>query len=778
MDATEIDIREVARQLIARGIMPVPVPPRSKRPVRTEWQRLRMASEQVPDCFAPGDNIGVLLGEPSGWLVDVDLDCDEAVELADQFLPSTPVVTGRSSRPRTHRWYICRGAATKKHCFPGTRDAIVELRSTGHQTLVGPSVHPDDGHVYGMLEGDPAVVDAADLAARVAALAAEVGARRSPNRHVATPPGPTTPAPRPDVADSRASEAVRRRATAYLDRMEPAVSGQGGHDRTYAAATAMVHGFCLDPDEAFNLLRDRYNQRCEPPWSEKELAHKVDDAATKPHERPRGWLRDAGLASDVSASRLGGARSRDGTEAIRACDRPCTDLGNAERLVDKFGQDVRYCPQMGRWLVWDGTRWRDDDQGRPRHLAGLVARSILDEARVCNDDGRRRELAEWAVKSESRPHIDAAVSLASAQPVILVRPDELDAAPWLLNVRNGTVDLQKGLLHPHRREDLLTKMVPVDFVPGTACPRFQAFLDRVFAGDSGLIEFVLRTLGMCLTGSITEQSLPIFHGVGANGKSVLVDTVMFAMGDYACLAPPHLLTVSGHREHATEIADLAGRRLVVASETEEGEVLRLQLIKRLTGDAVLKGRFMRQDYFSFPRTHKLIMVTNNRPRVNEDSEAAWRRLRLVPFSVVIPAAERDPCLLEKLKGEAGGILALMVAACLRWQQDGLGEPTAVKAATAEYRSAEDAVGRFIEERCEADFLAEDSSRFTPWKEIREAYVQWAEDAGEPELSDHALGASLARRNLPTVTRRLGKGPTKGRAGIELLRTSKRAGCRG
>ena len=265
-----------------RGWYCVPLRPRSKSPARRDWTNLRLA----PEVFPENANIGIILGEPSGWLVDVDLDCEEAIELADQYLPPTVAITGRPSSPKSHRWYIASGVTTEKHTDPRDGSMIVELRSTGAQTVVGPSIHPS-GEIYEILEGQPATVPAPMLAACVKALADAVIVRRGGS---VAGNSPTVPAVRPTDATD-----VETRAIAYLAAMPPAVSGSGGHSQTYAAATALVHGFGITADRALAILTAEYNPRCNPPWSEKELRHKVNQAATKPHDRPFGWLRDESL---------------------------------------------------------------------------------------------------------------------------------------------------------------------------------------------------------------------------------------------------------------------------------------------------------------------------------------------------------------------------------------------------------------------------------------------------------------------------------------------------
>lgn len=300
MADTPPNLLETARAYLRRGYMPVPVPAGVKGPRLKGWQRLRLTESELPAHFGNGGNIGLLLGEPSGGLIDVDLDCDEARALAPQYLPETPSKSGRRSAPNSHWWYIVDGAiAPKQYRDPQTNRMIVELRGTGQQTLVGPSIHVS-GEAYDMLDGEPAGVDAATLASAVAALAESILRARhgdAPNGgHRGPTVGPLVATPAPPA------DAVERRAAAYLDAMPPAISGQGGHNATYAAATALVHGFELAPNAALRLLLERYNPRCKPPWSEKELRHKVENAAEKPHDRPRGWLLESGAAADIDLS--------------------------------------------------------------------------------------------------------------------------------------------------------------------------------------------------------------------------------------------------------------------------------------------------------------------------------------------------------------------------------------------------------------------------------------------------------------------------------------------
>ncbi|MCA9091241.1 MAG: bifunctional DNA primase/polymerase [Planctomycetaceae bacterium] len=288
---------EAAREYVRRGWCVVPIPFKQKKAVIKGWEQLRLTEADLPQYFDQPANIGIILGEPSGWLVDVDLDCPEAIDLAEQYLPPTGAKSGRPGAVDSHWWYYAPATVTEKHTDPVSHKMIVELRATGLQTVVGPSIHPDDGSEYEILRGEPATVPAPMLAACVAALAKAVIERRHGN----TDPVAASGNGRTDVVARTGSHSdritrhlsstdVERRALAYLDKLPPAISGQGGHATTYTAATVLVHGFEIDPEQALGILLDHYNPRCEPPWTEKELRHKVEDAARKPHDQPRGWL--------------------------------------------------------------------------------------------------------------------------------------------------------------------------------------------------------------------------------------------------------------------------------------------------------------------------------------------------------------------------------------------------------------------------------------------------------------------------------------------------------
>ena len=402
-----------------------------------------------------------------------------------------------------------------------------------------------------------------------------------------------------------------------------------------------------------------------------------------------------------------------------------TDLGNAERFAEQHGENLQFCGPLGKWFYWSGKQWEEDRSGVVQRLAKKTVRSMYVEAGRIEDDKAREVLIRHAGKSESRERIRAMIELAKSESGIPILPEEFDSDRWLFNCQNGTVDLRSGRLLPHDRDHLLTKRAPVEYDSNAEATLWQDFLQTIMDGNGQLIGYLQRLAGVFLTGDISEQILPIFWGVGANGKSVFLDTMLGIMGQYACPAPDSLITTQRHEEHPTEIAGLRGKRLVIASETEQGKRLRVNLVKKLTGDKFLTGRFMRQDYFTFERTHTTVLVTNNKPVVRETDKAIWRRIRLVPFTITIPEQEQDKQLVEKLRAEWPGILRWAVVGCVAWQRDGLGEPPDVAEATDSYRREQDPLTEFLADRCVLSASAK-VSRSSLWV----AYQEWTKDTGE------------------------------------------------
>jgi putative DNA primase/helicase len=418
-----------------------------------------------------------------------------------------------------------------------------------------------------------------------------------------------------------------------------------------------------------------------------------------------------------------------------------TDQGNAERFVDDHGADVCYCHQSRTWHVFDGQRWKADDSGEVVRRTKRTARGIFIEAANAPDDGAAKALGAWAKQSLSEARIRATMELAKSEAEIAVTSDQLDTDPWLLNVANGTIDLRTGKLRKHRREDLLTKLAPVEYDPEASAPTFERFLERILP-SMALRRFVQRAVGYSLTADTRERILLILYGTGRNGKSTLLEVIREIIGDYAMKTPAETLLAKPAGGVPNDIARLKGARFVSASETEANRRLAEALVKEITGQDTISARFMRAEFFDFKPTHKTWLATNHKPTIRGTDPAIWDRIRLVPFEVRIPDEEVDRQLPEKLRAELPGVLRWALRGCLDWQAEGLGEPDEVRTATEGYRAEMDVLAAFLDERCMISPTVR--AQASP---LYKAYRDWCESAGEKPESQRGFGMRLTERGF-------------------------------
>jgi putative DNA primase/helicase len=416
-----------------------------------------------------------------------------------------------------------------------------------------------------------------------------------------------------------------------------------------------------------------------------------------------------------------------------------TDVGNAERLVDRHGHDLRYCHPWKAWLTWDGRRWAVDDSAESaRRAKEALTTAIIEEAQSPGSDSA--ELMKHAARSQSAGKVRGALELASSDVRVVVRPGDLDRDAYLFNCANGTLDLRTGALRSHDRLDLITRLAPVGFDPAATAPAWAAALER-WLPEPEIRSFVQRLAGYALTGESVEHVVTIAYGSGANGKSVMLRTLLDLLGDYGLAAAPELLVAYRKPGGASpEVAELAGRRLVAALETDEGDPLHESRVKALTGGDRVKGRALYASHIEIDPTWTLVLATNHLPQVNGQGEAIWRRIALVPFTVTIPEAERDPRLVEKLAEERSGILNWALAGCREWQRAGLCPPDAVRAATAAYRNESDPLAEWLADCCTLSVHARAKSC-----DLWESYGVHC--GGKPAISRAAFGRRLAEMGL-------------------------------
>lgn len=427
-----------------------------------------------------------------------------------------------------------------------------------------------------------------------------------------------------------------------------------------------------------------------------------------------------------------------------------SDDGNALRLIDTHGHQLRYCPQRGQWLTWTGHRWRWDEAEHVNELARSIARGLT---------GGSKEHDRHRGRSLSTNGVLAMVRLARSDRRTVTHLDQLDAQPFQLNTPTGVVNLRTGeRLQPdptmlHTRS---TTVAPAPSYAAGDAPRWERFLADTFAGDPDLTTYLQRVLGQALIGQVLEQILPFAYGAGANGKTTLLGVVqrLVGIGDqgYSISAPAELLLATANPGHPTEIARLAGARLVVTSELEDGQRFAEAKVKMLTGRDTISGRFMRQDWFSFTPTHTLFLLANHQPEVRAGGEAFWRRIALLPFLHTVPKELRNPHLEDQLVEQEGPqILAWIVQGAVDYLAHGIARPDSVEAATTSYATAQDTVGRFVEDCCQIAPPGTQSYSL-PSSQLRQVYETWCRQEGETPVTAKALTVAITTRFGVTSSR--------------------------
>jgi len=445
-----------------------------------------------------------------------------------------------------------------------------------------------------------------------------------------------------------------------------------------------------------------------------------------------------------------------------------TDLGNAERLVRQHGENLRYCHALESWFMWDGAHWGRDGNQEVARRAQITARTIRDEVahvRPVNKhmkgdqdryDAEVKAIKVWSKKSEGAERLGAMAKLGSTQTTVQAEAGQFDLDPWALNLLNGTMDLRTGQIRAHRRADLLSKMVLVEYDPDARAPRWERFIEEIFLGDVELMEFVQRAVGYSLTGSGREQCFFLCKGEGENGKGKLLNTLFRLLGPlgvrgasrtmedgYSLAMEAKSFCASkydvGGDKPRPDLVKLRGARLVVTSEPPEGARFDEALLKKLTGEDPVTFRTLNKEPVGFMPSQKLWVLVNGPPESLDLSKGFWRRVRVIPFDYEITNDNRDRQLDEKFQAEASGILNWALAGCAAWLKHGLGTAERVEAATAVYKADMDPVARFLEERCERgpDLKVGKGPLF-------DAYKAWCWHGSEQVgMSKNEFGARLA-----------------------------------
>lgn len=460
--------------------------------------------------------------------------------------------------------------------------------------------------------------------------------------------------------------------------------------------------------DAWEAVQDHNAAQIAPPWPVEQLRREFD-ALLRVDSARHGpmTLTDSGIAPPALSE-----------DALTAA------------FVAGHAAHWRRVAVWGAWMRWTGARWERDDTHAVLEAIRQVARNAIPP------DARPSEARRIA----SERTIRAVERIAAADPALAARVEDWDRNPFLFNTPAAIVDLESGELIPHDPNRMLTQIAGAS--PGPASLRWQGFIDEVTGGDSELASYLARLCGYCLSGSIEEHVFVFLHGAGANGKSVFLQAISQVMGSYAATAPLGAFMASRSDAHPTDLAGLAGKRLVTVTETEAGRAWAESRIKAITGGDPIRARFMNRDFFEFMPTFKLIITGNHRPRLTGVGQAMRRRLHLVPFAVTIPPERRDRRLLDRLLEERDGILGWMIDGHAAWRELGLAPPQSVLQSAEDYFADEDVVAQWIEERCETGGGRHDTAGrlFADWSD-------WARSSGFDFGSRKTLGDALRERGF-------------------------------
>lgn len=767
---------------------------------RVTWAEVAADVEQTRRWWGkwPDAGIGLLTGARSGLLV-VDLDTRETND------PGTGEVVFWDGAQQLDAWaqevlpegsggisagLVARTGGGGQHLFwqdpGGVRNTAgwlpcVDVRGDGGMVVLSPTVHIS-GSLYQWEQSGSPLVPVPGLAAALQ-----------------TAKGGRTPGGAPQVG-AQASDDERAEYRLAKERGPRA----GSRDPFFNAYAFELRRAGVERIEAEVRMRTCWEM------AEQPLGDVFSwDAALRKLER--AWVEqepdpEHGIAWRPEPARPVLTVVRDGDEPPpprgepprRAAGDPSTslsDYGAALRFAHVNSPWHRYTPGQG-WRAWDGVFWRPDWDGA-RVLADGWARFLpvedqwlLTEPGAGDEDEQRRRARhrDNLLNANVQRRV---LALAQAQASMRVdTADEWNPDPWLLTVKSGTIELRTQTWRASRPDDLCTMQAEVDYVPGATCPLWERHVQMICAHEDGsrdpdMEDYLQRWAGLWLTGVVDWQQFLLLWGRANNGKSKFVEGWLYMLGvqdsGYGAIGQPKLVTAAGQNAHPAMWADLAGKRLVFIDELPD-KPLAEEVIKKITGEAMIRADKKHKDAFSFRAQFKTVFAANNLPPVRDSSDAFWRRVRPVPCLHMIAEEQRLINFLDLLVPERPGMLAWGLEGVRRLIAVGLGEgtvPERVGLAGAEYREAEDQLGSFLDETFqpgEVRDLKPDQLGWYPNPILWQLYRRWCETGGErPEFGKGGFLSRVSQRgwvrdqkNRRVTSSLIGSGQSKGLVGPKMI----------
>ncbi len=774
-----------------------------KHPVDNDWQNTPALS---PDDVAAqwsgwraDHNVGIATGEPSGfWVLDIDPEnggTESAARLTSEhpemFDPTIVVITGSGG---WHYYFAMPdfpvgNSRGRLKDYPG-----IDVRGTGGQVVAPPSRTDKGGYRLASNSADTigqAPAWMLDMIRPVERATADV------EQAEATPVSDLEPAEAKRL--HRYYEQARQAEIDRLIKMDEArqddpsqYRGEPWDETTFAVACNLLelayspwNGYSVEQayadivryaprdadfdDEQVNVKWESAIRKVDgqgrpmppaPADSVKEMLGDLPTADLKPHivalDGMVAALVDA--CEQAKEEDFGFGGTTPGTVEREYPRRTWDDIGNGKRMVDHYGDRIRYVAEAEAWAVYDNGVW---SLVKPNVIIGLCQQMIAERLAQTEAESYsaippapiggkevpsdREAFLSFVAKQRMSARVNAAVAMAAGRPELYASSNDFDAHSHLFNVANGIIDLRTGQLLKHDPALLMMKQSSVVYDPSAPCVEWQRFLDRVMP-DPDMQAYLQRGLGYSLTGETISQAFFIHYGAGANGKSVMLQVVRAVLGDYGQTIPRDTLLAKKDSEHPTSIARMMGMRFLEVSETAPGRRLDEEAVKNLTGGEKTTARFMGKDFFDFTPTGKIHYVTNHLPLLS-DAMSIWRRLHLIRWGVTIPDNEQDPRLAERLvEEEAAGVLAWLVRGAMYWYEQGLNAPKAMYDELAIYRTDSDTFGEFLRERTTAA-----PSATTPLKDLFAAYEAWCFQVSiKKPMTRQSFSATLKERGYEVV----------------------------
>jgi putative DNA primase/helicase len=444
---------------------------------------------------------------------------------------------------------------------------------------------------------------------------------------------------------------------------------------------------------------------------------------------------------------------------VRRWSYPFADVGGAQYLRDKLallGTPVRYTDAAGFYQLQNGV-WTKTNDGDIRTEAQKVGKDLGELGWAAKDDDPDfyARAYDYKKQAETSRGIDAIIKELKSLPGIRAALDDFDRHPHLLAARNGVINLRTGELLPHDPSLLLTRRIDLNYRPGLPAPRWEQFLREVFPDQHAMPGYLQRVVGYGITGETGEQIFVVNYGTGANGKSIWSDVLTTIFEAITTITPFSTFEARRGDGVPNDLAALAGARLVIAPEGNQGKLMDEALLKRVTGQDKITARFLRREFFEYRPQFLLLMATNYRPAFKGQDEGLWRRVKLIEWRRYFRPEERDQNLQEKLMAEAEGILAWAVAGAVAWYNGGLQEPAEITSVTEDYRKQSDVLVDFISAGEDGLFTKGSDSDWMARTALFTEFQDWAEMENYLDLknwSSRAFYRSLEERGYPASKR--------------------------